>query len=285
MARQDNPYPISGRMGNYIYYYRLDRKNRKVYFLRRAPEMVKQTSATKRAATDFGMASKGSCLLRNALHEYTRCCYDNRLHPRLTAKMAEILRADVNHVPGQRIFTADNMQSLQHFSFNETANTYQLLKCTPVIENNDTGGISLSVPGTFRNSSHALRNTTHLTIKAIALSVNFAKGTTRQLESNTVLIKRGEEFAPLTINMNRRDLTLIILEVQSFYEVNGQLHVSKNKQGHVLDVIAVLSPIQQPKERETKYRNKAPRFWMPYIIPAAPDLVIMPVNYNSLPEG
>lgn len=282
MPRQNRIFHLSGRMKDLVYYYRKNKKNRKNYFIRRAPATVTQTPATKRAATDFGAASKSSKLLRDALHEYTRFCYDNRLHCRLNKKMAEILRADVN-----RVFTAKNLQSLQHFQFNDAVNVQQLIKSSPVIETNDSGDINISFPDAFSNRSHALRNTTHITIKAIALSVNFARETTRQLESETVVIKRGEKYTPvtLTMNINRRDLTLIILQVQTWYELNGQLYASQNRQGHALDVMAVLPPVEKPAEQKRKYRNKAPRFWMPYATPARPASIIRPVNCNSLPEG
>ena len=263
MPYQERTNPISGRMGNKVYYYRKNSKKKKVYCVRRAPGPVNQTAATQRAAIDFGTASKSSRLIRHALHEYTRLCYDNRLHVRLNQKIAEILRADANQVSGQRILTADNMQSLQHFQFNEAANIWQVLKSTPVIEKNNTGKINISLPDTFGKSSHALRNTTHVSIKAIALSLNLSKGTTRKLESNTVVIKRGEQFSPITMTINRRDLTLIILEVQSFYELNGQLYAAENMEAHALDVIEVLAPVEQPTAPKRKYRNKAPHFWLP----------------------
>ena len=71
MAKQVSTFRISGRLGNQVYYYRKDKKNRKQYLVRRAPEIVKQTTATKRAATDFGIASKSSALIRKAPVSYT----------------------------------------------------------------------------------------------------------------------------------------------------------------------------------------------------------------------
>jgi hypothetical protein len=281
MAKQVSTFRISGKLGNQVYYYRKDKKNRKQYLVRRAPETVKQTTATKRAATDFGIASKSSALIRNALHEYTQHCYDNTLHYRLNAIMGKILRAD-----GSRILTAPNMQSLKNFQFNKAASIDQLLKVTPVIEKDDQGNLSISIPGTFNNSSNALKNTTHLAIKAIGLSVNFTKHTTRQVLSKTVIIKRGEAHSPVTLqlNQNSRNSTLILLEVQSFYEVNGGLLPSQNKAAYALDVIAVIPPQEQPKAIKKEYRNKAPRLWTipPYL---APVKMIRPVVYNSLPEG
>lgn len=273
MPTQNSIIKVSGRMGNVVHYYRKDRKDRKNYLTRRAPATVNQTPATKRAAADFGTASKHSGLIRNALHEYTQYCYDNSLHYRLNETLGEMLRADVDHPLGQRVLTAANMQSLKHFRFNSAAT----LQSNAVIEQN--GSINISFPDTFSNKG----NTTHMKVKAIALLVNFAKGTTQRVESNTVLIKRGEKCAPLTMNINRRNLTLILLEIQSFYEVNGHLHISQNKKENVLDVIDVLSPIETTEEPKRRYANKAPHFWVPYAAPAK--RVIIPVDYISLPEG
>jgi hypothetical protein len=104
--------------------------------------------------------------------------------------------------------------------------------------------------------------------------------------SEAVIIKRGDTHSPVTLklNKNNRNITLILLEVQSFYEVNGHLHPSQNKTAHALDVIAVIPAQEQPKEMKKKYRNKAPRLWTipPY---PAPVKMIRAVVYNSLPEG
>lgn len=273
MPSQNTIIPISGRMGDHVYYYRKDRKNRKKYFVRRAPATVKQTTATKNSATDFGTASKSSCLIRRALHEYTNYCYDNQLHYNLNREMAGILRADIHRPAGQRRFTAGNLQSLKGFRFNSAAN----IQINPAIEQNDNGDINISFPDSFNHRN----NTTHLSVKAIGLLVNFEKNTTQQVESNRVIIRPGEKCPPLTMNINRRSITLLILEIQSWYEVNGQLYPSQNKQVNALELIAVLTPIEEPKNKR-KYRNKAPHFWLPCITPPKPALIIMPVSDHSL---
>jgi hypothetical protein len=269
MPKQESIIHISGRLGDKVYYRRKDRKNRTQYWVRSAPETVKQTLATKRAAKNFGTASKCAKLIRDALHEYTRHCYDNTMHYRLNGHM----------------FHTDNIQSLKDFRFNEAASIQQLLNVTPVIEKDDQGNLCVSIPGTFSNSNRALKNTTHLSIKAIALSVNFNRKTTRQITSEALIIKRGEKYAPVTLKLdaNNTDNTLILLEVQSCYEVNGHLHPSGNRIAAALDILAVMPPQEQPKDKKTRYLNKAPRLWtIPY--PAAVR-TIRPVIYNSLPEG
>lgn len=275
MPSQNSLIRISGRMGNLVYYYRKDRKNRKKYLVRRAPERVSQTTATKRAAADFGTASKTSSLLRKALQEYTSHCYDNTLHYRLNKELGDILRADGDRPAGQKRFTATNMQSLQGFRFNGEAN----IECTPVIEHNYTGDINITIP----NISGRKSNTTHLAIKAIALSLNLAKNSAQQVASNTVIIKHGEKCPPLMMKINRRNTTVIILEIQSFYEVNGQLHPSQDKHYNTLDIIEILANVEEPKEK--KYQNKAPHFWLPFATPLSRNSTIRPVSYTCLPEG
>ena len=286
MAKQNSIIALSGRLGNQVYYYRKDKKNRKQYLVRRAPETVKQTTATKGAATDFGIASKSSRLIRTALYEYTQHCYDNTLHYRLNTMMGKVLRADGSHPAGSRTWSADNMQSLTNFQFNRSASIHQLLKITPVIKKNDQGDLNISFPCTFSNSCNALKNTTHLSIKAIGLSVNFTKHTTRRVTSEAVIIRRNETPASITLKLNKnsRNITLILLEVQSFYEVNGHLHPSHNKTACALDVIAVIPPQELPKKAKNKYRNKAPRLWTTPPYPA-PVRMIRSIVYNSLPEG
>jgi hypothetical protein len=195
--------------------------------------------------------------------------------------MGKILRAD-----GSRMLTAANMQSLKDFQFNRAASIDQLLKITPVIKKNDRDDLCISLAGTFCNSNRALRNTTHLSIKAIGLSINFTKHTTQQVLSEAVIIRRGEVHYPVTLKLNKnsRNITLILLEVQSFYEVNGDLLPSQNKTAHALDLIAVMPPQEPPTVVKKKYRNKASRLWTipPYPVPVK---MIRSVVYNSLPEG
>jgi hypothetical protein len=284
MARQTCILRYSGKLGNQIGY-----RKGKHCFIRQAPAVVRQTTATKKAAADFGTASKGSRIIRHALRESLQHCYDPSLNIRLNKVLGEIVRADTQHAAGQRIITADNMQHLQGFRFNEHTGLSQFLPDAPIIEMADNHSISISLPEILLRHTKALRGVTHLSIKAIALSVNFAAATTRQAISDTIFIKRDKEHlaAPLTLHLNREHSTLILLEIQSFYELNGQLYPAQSKQLHALDVIAVLPPIAQLQEIKRVYRNKAPRLWgIPLSSPTARRATVMLLRaFPSLPEG
>jgi len=89
----------------------------------------------------------------------------------------------------------------------------------------------------------------------------------------------------LKLNKNNRNSTLILLEVQSFYEVNGHLLPSQNKAAYALDVIAVIPAQEQSKEVKKEYRNKAPWLWTIPPYPAPVKMIRSVAVYNSLPEG
>jgi hypothetical protein len=284
MAKQSCILKYSGKLGDQIGY-----RKGKHYFMRQAPAVVRQTTATKKAAADFGTASKGSRVIRHALQDSLQHCYDPSLNVRLNKVLGEIVRADAHHSAGQRLLTADHMTHLQGFQFNADARLDQFLTDPPVVKIDDNQGTGVTLPDIRLKHTKTLQGVTHLSIRAIALSVNFAKETTRQVASETIIIKRNREQLPasFTLNINRAHSTLIMLEIQAFYEVNGELYLSQNKHFHALDIIAVLPPIAQVQEVKRVYRNKAPRLWGIPLQPLTTKRtgVILPLIHPSFPEG
>jgi hypothetical protein len=284
MAKQNNLFHLVGRIGNQIGY-----RRKKQYFMREAPAVVRQTTATKKAARDFGTASSCSRIIRHALQEDLQHAYDGSLNNRLNKIFGQIVRADTLHQAGQRIPIAANMSPLLGFHFNEGIGTSQLLGCTPVIEKNDNDEISITLLEIVFRNVKALNGITHFRIKAVALSVNFAQKTTQRQESEAIMLKRREKQPPITLTLQPhvKGTTFIMLEVQPFLEMNGHLQISHSKRGYALDVIAILPPVEQLQEVKREYRNKAPRLWSipPYPQPARQPSVILSVAFSSLPEG
>ena len=260
MGKQEGLYKFTGQLKGIIGY-----KSKKDYLVRSAPANVRQSAATKRAARDFGTASKAGKLIRHGL----QIPYNTKSTNRLNKALGEIVRADDLHMAGQRAVRATNIQSLNGFQFNKTMNISKFINSNPVIDLADN--ISISFPETTTGNKL-------MAIRAIALSVNFAQQTTRLLTSDTVILKRGEEPPALTLNPNRKDITFIMLEIKAYYEVNGRLYECQGEKSYALDIIAVLPPIKKTEKTKDSIPNLK-------IIPLPVRKFTSALRLYSIPEG
>jgi hypothetical protein len=252
MGKQEGLYKFTGQLKGIIGY-----KSKNDYLVRSAPATVRQSAATKRAARDFGTASKAGKLIRHGL----QVSYNTKSTNRLNKALGEIVRADDLNMAGQRGIRATNIQSLNGFQFNKTMNISKFINSDPVIN-----GTDISFPET--TTSNKL-----IAIRAIALSVNFAQQTTRQIITETIILKPGEKLPTLTLNPDRKDITFIMLEIKSYYEVNGKLYECQNEKGYALDIIAVLPPVKKNKESIQNLK----------IIPQP--VRKLPIKLYTIPEG
>ncbi len=279
MGKQTGILPISGKIGDKIYYARKNKHGKTNYFVRNAPDEVRQTAATQSAAVDFGTASHCAKLMRDALREYTLYYDSGTLINSLNKAMGEVVWADIGHRPGHKRIEGKNMHLLEGFNFNNEANIDRLLNATPVIGNSNNQ-ITVSLPEISFSRSKALNSVTHLSIKAIALSVNFANHTSTHIASEAVLIRRNEKRqVTFTLNTCNKDITCILLQVQSYYEVNGELHISQNKSASALDIISVIPPVTSAKKKVKKLKTKLPGFW------CAPAIQILPKRKRAVPTA
>ena len=272
MARQKGILPLSGKLGDKIYYFRKDKHGKVHYFVRQAPAEVKQTAATKRTASDFGTASRCAKVMRHALKAYTQLYDNGTLINSLNKAMGEVVRADDSHTPGQRQVLAQHMRLLEGFCFNHETNIERLVNATPVITREENR-VTVSLPEIVFSKRKALNGITHLGIKAIALSVDFAGHTCQQTASEAVIIRRDEKRGlAFTLNASSGDITCILLQVQAYYEVNGELCLSRSNMASALDVISVQAPVVPVKKepRGKKIRNKIPAFWVTPVVQVVP---------------
>lgn len=237
MAQQMGAFPFVGTF-NGVVGYKVGNK----YFFRSIPDHVTQTSATKLAAEDFGTASSCSKLIRQALHQAMDLKQEHRLTNRLNKVMAKVIRKDATHQAGSRLVLPEHLTMLKNFSFNkETKLDNVLLGIEADIE--QAAFITVSIP-TVAKVKHT-RRTTHVEIKAIAISANFARGTFSQTTSEAVLIDVRQPWKALELTMPRpgKDATLIILQVRALEKVNGELSVFEDKKYCAADIIAVMPPM------------------------------------------
>ncbi len=254
MARQKGILPFTGPLGDRVGY----RRNGE-YFLRRKALQVRQTAATKLAAKDFGTASRGGALLRHALNG----CFDSELNTRLNKTLAGVMRSDKYYAIGERQLNVSNMQLFRGFRFNVEGDHERMLSAVPVVREDGNGNIHVDLSAC---NIYPPKGVTHLSIKAIVISANFERSAMQLAASETVTIRKGKPSATTTLSINviqepcaaRKGMRIVLLEVQPYIQVNGELLPSANKQGYALDVIEVFPPLEQAMKIEREYKNKAP---------------------------
>ena len=257
MARQQGVLSFTGPLGDMVGY----RRNGK-YLLRKRPLFVRQSPATKLAAKDFGTASKGAALLRHALYAELHRHYDSELITRLNKTLADAMRKDKYYAVGERRLNVSNMQAFRGFRFNEVRGHERLLSSAPLIRE-DVNGIHVDLS---ECAVYPPKSVTHVTIKAIVVSVNFERSAVQVSASETVTIKKGKPLAVATLSIPpvqdpcaaRKGMRIVLLEVQPYIQVNGALAASGNRQGYALDVVSVLPPAEQMVKVKRAYKNKAP---------------------------
>lgn len=241
MARQMGPHFFVGNYNGMVGYKVGDK-----YFFRCMPDQVTQTKATKKAAGDFSAASSCGKLIRHALHQAMDLKQEHRLTNRLNKVMAKVIRQDTARQAGSRLVLPEHLNLLKNFSFSsETKLDNVLLGIEADIE--QSAFITVSIP-TIVNIKRTKR-TTHVEIKAIALSADFAKGICKQTSAEPVLIDVSQPWKALVLTMPRpgKDATLVILQVRAFELVNGEISVFADKNYCAADIIAVLPPLPAMK--------------------------------------
>lgn len=105
---------------------------------------MKQTAATKKASSIFGMASKFSSAIRHAMFAL-HCQHDGTMVNRLNAETAAILRKRFNHKTGNYDIQPDTFRPLEGFEFNQYSPLKDKLYILPEIRL-DNGTLKIHMP-------------------------------------------------------------------------------------------------------------------------------------------
>lgn len=140
MATLGNKKAFSGMVGNVVFRIR-DGKQ----IVQSRPATVKQTSATKRSASEFGSCSKWAKQLRIGLTPFLVGLTDSTMHSRFTATLYNAIKHNTNVPQGERTPLNTNMESLQGFEFNTHSPFANYFKPTITAELNANKEVTVSL--------------------------------------------------------------------------------------------------------------------------------------------
>jgi hypothetical protein len=239
MAKQQGPNYFVGKLGNLIGYRIGDQ-----YFVRSMPEKVHQSKATQKASQDFGIASKAGKLVRHAIQNRLDIPSDGTVTNRLNTTLTPVIKLDN--------FSA----LLEGFSFNKHTPLEKIMKQAPKLVKNADGTFQLQIPAQTLSRSRAA---THMEIKVLGASINFAKHKHTALDESTLFIDLKKPFtgATFTLPAQGNGTTLYVLQVRAVELVNRKYYDLEDRRYYAAEIIAViperiLKPARKNKMQDLK---------------------------------
>ncbi|WP_298155529.1 hypothetical protein [Flavobacterium sp.] len=110
---------------------------------------VKQTTATKQSASEFGMALAAAKKIRMGLSDVFGAYADAGMHRRFGTKIYEVLRSCHSKPAGTRTIADGDLNLLQGFDFNSNSPFGQHCLLQPDITMTEAGAIHIALPPTI----------------------------------------------------------------------------------------------------------------------------------------
>lgn len=248
MARQKGIIKIQGELGDISFYKTIDG------FLAREKssvdsERVKTDPAfqrTRENGQEFGRAGKGTKLLRSALREILLLASDGRMTSRLIKQMMRVIKTDATSPRGQRNVIGGEVELLQGFEFNGSAQLTTTFHA-PFTAAIDRVGGSLSVsipPFAPGNMVTAPAGATHFRLIMGGTEVNFEKNFhLSNIATSERLPIDHADTASLTLETlvtpNTALPLFLAFGIEFYQHVNGQYYTLNNGAFNALSLVQV----------------------------------------------
>lgn len=253
MAKQTGLFIFTGRLDNVIGYQRNGR-----HFIRSMPAHVRQTTASRQAARQFGAASRKGRLIRKACCGLLNVPYDGSLVNRLNSSLVKA---------GQR-----NLNMLTGFQFNRYAGTDKFFRKMPV-----RYGDALHIPPQEFPKPGGI---SHMQVSLIAVRINFAERRITGSGKITKTIDLNEAFTgeELAVPVPGKGSLLMILQVQGCHMKDNRLTPSGDRRLTAAGIVAVVPPARKKAVPEKKPLQEDCRHFAPARKP-------LPIDFrDAVPE-
>lgn len=248
MAQQKGILPVKGTLGNLTFY-----KSKDGYLIREKGGLDAKRIAsdpafqrTRENNAEFGKAGKASKLLRNAVRFFSQNASDGKMVSRLTKEMMRVIKADAVNPRGSRNVIDGEAELLQGFEFNIHGKLSTTLYA-PFIAAIDrvTGILSVEMPAFVpANTVAAPIGVTHFKLNLAGAEIDFEGNniivqtqSTAELPWDNVLTNAISLEASVTANSTHP--LFLVLGVEFYQEVNGQMYSLKNGAFNSLSLVKV----------------------------------------------
>lgn len=219
MAIQTGIFPFSGKLGHVIGY----RRNG-IYYLRSMPDTVQQTTATCKAARDFGVASRKGKLIRRAITPHLNINRDGSLGNRLNKALI-------------------SKSNITGFRLNKHAGIDPFFSQQPFITSDGT----LKIPPQVLPAQGVA---TQLEIKVIATRISFLERKVVNTYTTDLMMEIGtpENGASIPVNIPGKGTLIVVLQVRIY---TGEM-ATCNRRFMAADIIHVAAASKTKRMQEPK---------------------------------
>ena len=250
MARQNHPFPFSGKLGKLSFFeHKVDGH---MVRERKGPSKKRlfndpRYKLTRYAMSEFAEAGNAVTLVRDSINEQLKGIADARMISRITGLFREIVNTDAVNNIGLRKVSEGSLSPLNGFEFNAATALNQVLpKEVESSINRATGLLSVQLPSLVpANEIKMPDGATHFEILTIGAAYDFAG-------NKRIVVVNGTGKLPIDTNVlpartldhqlpaNSTDALFLFLGI-SFYTggLNGFLEKMSNSVGNALKIINI----------------------------------------------
>ncbi len=248
MARQKGIIKLQGTIGDITFYKTQDghlaREKGGIDASRIANDPAFQR--TRENGDEFGRAGKAGKLLRTSIRALLMNSADGRMVSRLTTAMIRVIQADSVSERGLRNVMDGETELLNGFEFNIGGKLGACLYA-PYVSTIDrvTGELSVNLdPFVPINVIAAPGGTTHFKIVSAGVEIDFEAETFAAVTTETAILPwNAEDTAAINqsneLTPNSTKPLFLVLGVQFYQEVNGQMYSLKNGAFNPLAIVKV----------------------------------------------
>ena len=248
MAQQKGIIKLDGTIGGITFY-----KSKDGYLAREKGGVSAERIAndpnfqrTRENGAEFGRAGKAGKVLRTSLRALLQNASDSRVVSRLTTEMVKVIQADATNPRGLRNVIDGEAEMLQGFEFNLNGKLGNTLYApyTPNIDR-PSGTLSVDIPAYVPiNMLAAPGGTTHYKIISAGVEIDF-ENETYVVADNSSAILPWDATATTALNLTNTVTAastkplFLVLGVEFYQEVNGQINKLKNGAFNALALVKV----------------------------------------------
>jgi hypothetical protein len=252
MAKQDHPFPFSGRLGKLTFFRsKLDgpmvRERRGVSKDRLLNDP--KFKNTREAMAEFGRAGKAGKLVRKTIREQLLDVSDGRLISRLIRQLMVVIHTDAINDSGARTVAHGDITTMKDFEFNSASLLKDCL-LAPFTTNIDrvTGKLTVTIPSFVPvGSIKAPQNSTHFKVSVTGAAFDFEAYTQeKDFHESGLLLLDGTPTQPQVfeqqLSANSTGSLFLFVGISFYKEIlNGSMQKLNNGAFNALSIVDVNS--------------------------------------------